>query len=243
MFWPEHLLYTRSLRNFLFFLKIFFFFPGMTLHTFRFPGRMGKKGGEDMAVGLWAVRLDGTVPEEMVRRMWENLPPRRRGRLERQKSAEKALEALAAYWILRRAVEEQYHWSGTLPAMAWTDSGKPFFPGEPAVHFSLSHTPGGVLVGLSALPLGVDLERMRPVHPRLLARTGCADEADFMAGWVRREARAKRLGTPVELGAETPLGPEERLWQEEVFPGYRACACYTEGGRPRLCRLRLEDTF
>lgn len=118
-----------------------------------------------MAVGLWAVRLDEAVPEEMERRMWENLPPRRRARLERQKNGEKALEALAAYWILRRAVEEQYHWSGALPPMAWTEGGKPFFPGEPDVHFSLSHTPGGVLVGLSALPLGVDLERVRPVHP------------------------------------------------------------------------------
>lgn len=196
-----------------------------------------------MAVCLWAVEVDDAVPEEMVRRMWENLPSRRRARLERQKNGGKALEALAAYWILRRALEEQYHWSGALPPMAWTEEGKPFFPQEPAVHFSLSHTPGGVLAGLSAAPIGVDLERTRLVHPRLLARTGCTGAEDFMASWVRREARAKRLGTPVELGAETPLRPEERLWQEEVFPGYYACACYTECGEPRLFRLRLRDTF
>ena len=196
-----------------------------------------------MAVCLWAVEVDDAVPEEMVGRMWENLPSRRRARLERQKNGGKALEALAAYWILRRALEEQYHWSGALPPMAWTEEGKPFFPQEPAVHFSLSHTPGGVLAGLSAAPIGVDLERTRPVHPRLLARTGCTGAEDFMASWVRREARAKRLGTPVELGAETPLGPEERLWQEEVFPGYHACACYTECGEPRLVRLRLAETF
>lgn len=196
-----------------------------------------------MAVCLWAVELDDAVPEEMVRRMWENLPPRRRARLERQKNGGKALEALAAYWILRRALEEQYHWSGALPPMAWTEGGKPFFLQAPTVHFSLSHTPGGVLIGLSAAPIGVDLERTRPVHPRLLARTGCTGAEDFVASWVRREARAKRLGTPVELGAETSLRPEERLWQEEVFPGDYACACYTECGEPRLFRLRLTDTF
>ena len=111
------------------------------------------------------------------------------------------------------------------------------------MHFSLSHTPGGVLAGLSAAPIGVDLERTRPVHPRLLARTGCTGAEDFMASWVRREARAKRLGTPVELGAETPLRPEERLWQGEGFPGYHACACFTECGHPRIFRLRLADTF
>lgn len=196
-----------------------------------------------MSVCLWAVKLDNAVPEEMVRRMWENLPPQRRARLERQRKPEKVLEALAAYWILRRALEEQYHWTGGLPPMAWTEGGKPFFPREPAVHFSLSHTPGGVLAGLSDAPVGVDLERTRPVHPGLLARLGCTDGEDFMAGWVRREARAKRLGTPVELGRETPLGAEERLWQEEVFPGYCACACYTERGQPRLFLLRLADTF
>ena len=196
-----------------------------------------------MAVCLWAAEVDGAVPEEMVRRMWENLPARRRARLERQKNPGKALEALAAYWILRRALEEQYHWSGALPPMAWTEEGKPFFSQEPAVHFSLSHTPGGVLAGLSAAPIGVDLERTRPVHPRLLDRTGCTGAEDFMAGWVRREARAKRLGAPVELGAESPLRPEERLWQEEVFPGYHACACFAECGQPRIFRLRLTDTF
>ena len=49
-----------------------------------------------MAVFLWAVEVNDAVPEEMVRRMWENLPPQRRSRLERQKNAEKALEAGAS---------------------------------------------------------------------------------------------------------------------------------------------------
>ena len=83
-----------------------------------------------MAVFLWAVEVNDAVPEEVVRRMWENLPPQRRSRLERQKNAEKALEALAAYWILRRALEEQYHWRGGLPPMAWTEGESPFFPGS-----------------------------------------------------------------------------------------------------------------
>lgn len=191
-----------------------------------------------MAVCLWAVELDDAVPEEMVGRMWENLPSRRRARLERQKNGEKALEALAAYWILRRALEEQYHWSGALPPMAWTEEGKPFFPQEPAVHFSLSHTPGGVLAGLSAAPIGVDLERTRPVHPRLLARTGCTGAEDFMASWVRREARAKRSGAGVGtmLASETPLQPGERFYFLDTFPGYVAGVATRDGGPPGQVR-------
>lgn len=191
-----------------------------------------------MEVFLWAVEVNDAVPEEMVRRMWENLPPQRRSRLERQKNAEKALEALAAYWILRRALEEQYHWRGGLPPMAWTEGGKPFFPREPAIHFSLSHTPGGVLVGLSSAPIGVDLERTRPVHPRLLARTGCTGAEDFMASWVRREARAKRSGAGVGtmLASETPLQPGERFYFLDTFPGYVAGVATRDGGPPGQVR-------
>lgn len=194
-------------------------------------------------VQLWAVRVDETPSEEQRQQMRENLPLQRLARLARLAGTEKEIEVLAAYWILRRALEEQYSSMGALPVMERGKAGKPFFPGLPSVHFSISHTPGGVLVGLSEAEIGVDIERARQIHPRLLARLGCADEAEFLKSWVRREAQAKRLAAAVSLGEEEPLAPGEQLWQSEVFPGYRACASYTEAGKIRLSCLYLADTF
>ncbi len=54
------------------------------------------------------------------------------------------------------------------PLIARTDLGKPYFPEWPGVHFSISHTAAAAMVGLSDRPVGVDIERIRPVSRRLL---------------------------------------------------------------------------
>lgn len=196
-----------------------------------------------MSIELWAARLERPLTERETEAMLPLLPPERQERLLRIKQSEKRREPLCAYLILRHALWEQYRWR-ELPPIRLTSLGKPYFPDFPEVHFNLSHTTGAVLVALSGEPVGVDIEHIRPVSERAMRRLAdVTTERAFFQSWVRREARAKRLGTPVELGRETPLGPEERLWQAEVFPGYHACACYTECGEPRLFRLRLEDTF
>lgn len=196
-----------------------------------------------MSIELWAARLERPLTERETEAMLPLLPPERQERLLRIKQSEKRREPLCAYLILRHALWEQYRWR-ELPPIRLTSLGKPYFPDFPEVHFNLSHTIGAVLVALSGEPVGVDIEHIRPVSERAMRRLAdVTTERAFFQSWVRREARAKRLGTPVELGRETPLGPEERLWQAEVFPGYHACACFTECGQPRLSRLRLTDTF
>lgn len=195
-----------------------------------------------MSIELWAARLERPLTERETEAMLPLLPPERQERLLRIKQSEKRREPLCAYLILRHALWEQYRWR-ELPPIRLTSLGKPYFPDFPEVHFNLSHTTGAVLVALSGEPVGVDIEHIRPVSERAMRRLAdVTTERAFFQSWVRREARAKRLGTPVELGAETPLRPEERLWQE-VFPGYHACACFTECGHPRIFRLRLADTF
>lgn len=196
-----------------------------------------------MSIELWAARLERPLTERETEAMLPLLPPERQERLLRIKQSEKRREPLCAYLILRHALWEQYRWR-ELPPIRLTSLGKPYFPDFPEVHFNLSHTTGAVLVALSGEPVGVDIEHIRPVSERAMRRLAdVTTERAFFQSWVRREARAKRLGTPVELGRETPLGPEERLWQAEVFPGYHACACFTECGQPLLSRLRLTDTF
>ena len=85
-----------------------------------------------------------------------------------------------------------------LPPIAVGERGKPFFPAHPEVCFSLSHTNGAVLAGVSVAPVGVDIEFDRPVGRRTMERlAGTADRAEFLRWWVRREAAAKRDGAGV----------------------------------------------
>ena len=153
-----------------------------------------------MVGGLWATCLDRPLTEGEEARLLEFLPPERRQRLLRLPRREQRREPLCAYRLLTLALERECGWS-TLPPMAHTPLGKPYFPDFPKVAFSISHTEGAVLVGVSGQAIGVDIERLRPVAPALLDRFGAGTAEAFFQSWVRREARAKRTGTPVELGA------------------------------------------
>lgn len=177
-----------------------------------------------MPVELWAARLERSLTERETAVMLEMLPSERRERVLRMKQPEKRREVLCAYMILRLALWEQYRWR-ELPAVCRSQQGKPYFPEHPGVHFNLSHTGGAVLVGLSDQPLGVDIEKIRPVSRRAMHRLAdVATEDAFFRSWVRREARVKRSGDGIGtmMRAETPLQYGEFYYALDTFPGYAA---------------------
>lgn len=196
-----------------------------------------------MSIELWAALLERPLTERETAAMLRLLPEDRRQRLERLKQSEKRREPLCAYLFLRRALWEQYRWRD-LPEIRLTSFGKPYFPEHPDVHFNLSHTAGAVLVALSDRPVGVDIERIRPVSQRVMRRLAdVATERAFFQSWVRREALAKRSGTGVGtmLSAEEPLQPGEQFYLLETFPGYAAGAATRGGGPPGPVRKYALD--
>ena len=189
-----------------------------------------------MAIELWAARLERplTPGEEQV--LWKALPPWRRARM-----AAVRQEPLCAYFLLRRALWEQYAWR-SLPDMDAAPSGKPCFPACPEVFFNLSHTRGATLVGLASRPVGVDIEHLRPINPRTAARLfPSSGKASFLPDWVRRESRAKRLGEDVggKLRHEPPFQEGEVYYPLETFPGYFAGVAGT--GEPLGALRRYES--
>lgn len=183
-----------------------------------------------MAVELWAMRLERPLTTEETAVLTALLPNERRARLERIRDVARRQEPLCAYFILRRAVWEQYHWQ-ELPPLALTDKGKPYFPDVPAIHFSLSHTDGAVLAALSAAPVGVDVERLRPVGARIMRQLAdTQDPAVFFDHWVQREALTKQTGMGVGSSMHQELTVQERgrCRMLDLFPGYAAAVAAEE---------------
>lgn len=177
-----------------------------------------------MAIELWAARLERPLRPQETELMLRLLPSERRERVLRLKQEEKWREPLCAYMILRLALWEQYQWK-ELPAIGLTAQGKPCFPDHPEVHFNISHTSGAVLVGLSNQPIGVDIEKIRPVSQKAMRRlAGAYTEEEFFKSWVRREARTKRSGNGIStmMRSETPLQYGEFYYEIDTFPGYAA---------------------
>ena len=178
---------------------------------------------------LWCLRWTRPLTDTEKERLAALLPPRRRER----KADE---EALCAYGLLRFALGEK-----ALPAIALGERGKPYFPDRPDLHFSLSHTEGAALVGLSSAPIGVDIEKVRPLGPRVRGKLGAnlSDEEAFRR-WTALEARSKRSGEGVAAFLHRDT------WEEsgdcvslDVGEGYAASAACREA--PRLRHCTLED--
>ncbi len=177
-----------------------------------------------MAIELWTARLERPLTERERDTLLRLLPAERRERLLRLKEPEKAREPLCAWLMLYLALRQTYGWK-KLPEVALTARGKPYFPEHPEVHFNLSHSSGAVLVGLSDQPVGVDIEKLRPVSQRAMQRiAAAATEEEFFRSWVRREARTKRSGEGVAtmVRSETPLQYGEYYYELDTFPGYAA---------------------
>lgn len=194
-----------------------------------------------MAVELWAMRLRRPLTSRETDILLAQLPPERRNRLERVKSRERWREPLCAYGILRRALREQYGWL-ELPGIKAAPSGKPMFSAPVNVQFSLSHAHGAVLVALSMLPVGVDVERIRPVSGQMMRRLAQTDSRQiFFRSWVRREARGKRTGVGIDTGPEVPPSAGEHYYELNLFEGYAAGVA----GEESLGRIRIleQDTL
>ena len=127
----------------------------------------------------------------------------------------------------------------SLPEIARTERGKPFFPDLPEVCFSWSYSGSYVLCALSRRPVGADIETVRPRRKTLpgYALTD-AELAEFRALggrwpafyalWTRKEAWCKYTGKGLAaLWGQTP--PKEGLYYGAYAgEGWQAAVCGEE---------------
>lgn len=142
-----------------------------------------------------------------------------------------------------------------MPAVGRLSGGKPYFPGRPDIHFSLSHTKTHVLCAISDFPVGVDVETVRPVRQGVAERVCTPDELcafDFFELWVLKESFIKLSGnTHVSLknicfkrdGDKiiTPVGSTTaHLFY--TIPGCRAAVCSKGCSIPAAIELIGDET-
>ena len=100
-------------------------------------------------------------------------------------------------------------------------------------------------VAVSDQPVGVDIEKVRPVSQRSMRRLAAAETPEgFFQSWVRREARAKRSGDGVStmMRSESPLQYGEYYYELETFPGYVAGVATRSKEKPeKVKKYSLEE--
>ncbi len=202
------------------------------------------------AVDVWLARLDLSVEpsagdlgalstDELHRAARMAVTPRRRF-----VGARTVLRKLIAAYLSEEAKNVEF---------SYTDKGKPRLGTRHAqhgLHFSVSHSQNRALFAFGRSPLGVDLERIRPLRnlEKLAGRYLSAHEyrtlnqlpasvrsRAFFACWTRKEAYVKAIGTGIGL----PL----RSFRVTLTPGLEPAVLRESGQRDpdwTLCHLEPE---
>lgn len=83
----------------------------------------------------------------------------------------------------------------------FNENGKPYLKEHPHFHFNISHSKDTVAVAFGNNELGVDIEKIRPVNPKVAERFFTENEREqiktpacFFAVWTKKEAAIKKDG-------------------------------------------------
>ena len=170
--------------------------------------RPGEACLEQGRIEIWSVALDGAAAHTAA--LEAVLPQDERARAERFAFAAGRRRFVAARGALRRVLGAYLDLAPEDVVFAYGRKGKPYLTGAAAgLHFNLSHSGERALIALGRIPLGVDIERLRPLRDpdaiarrffseaeraALAAQTAERKAEAFFACWTGKEAYVKAVG-------------------------------------------------
>ncbi len=208
-----------------------------------------RRGAREPQATRPALALEGAVSQEEAARARQMIEPAR-------------TRFLRTRHALRTRLAGYLGCSPDAVGFAYGDMGKPTLLSGAAVQFSVAHSGDHALLAFArGAPVGVDLERVRPVarRARVAARVLAADSAAALArvpaaerdeafiwAWTQREAYVKAIGGGVLRSPDPlpflwpPRSCECEGWSIAPLPvgaGHQACLVVHGSGR-RLQLLR-----
>jgi 4'-phosphopantetheinyl transferase len=192
-------------------------------------------------VHVWFARLD-PCPAGVA----DHLSAEERSRAEGYKLPRVRDQFIAGRGVLRNLLAAYIGVSPCAVAIGVDPNGKPILKSCTSLHFNISHAAGAGLIAVATVPVGVDLEPVRPVEnagglvDRFFADeekatyevlTAAARPAGFLRGWTCKEAVLKAVGIgmrrmdecavemdPAKPAAVLRLGPAgEPGWAVETW--------------------------
>ena len=121
----------------------------------------------------------------------------------------------AAYMLLWQGLKAGYGLEAP-PELALLPGGKPYLKGHPDIHFNLSHCPKAALCAIAGVPVGADIESIRPYNPQLARRVLSEAEVEqvesspspdivFARLWTMKESLLKLTGEGIRRDLKSVL--------------------------------------
>lgn len=164
----------------------------------------------------WAYCKTTDFNETQLQQLYTRLSPSRKDRIDRLLREEDRRRSLAAELLIYRLLETHYGFSSA--TLRCKSNGQPYLSGCD-LHVSISHCQEAVACAVSRTPVGIDIERIRPIDLQicrhvctpeeltyLLADTLLPDSGEcsdpdvlsrFFEIWTAKEAYYKKCGTGI----------------------------------------------
>lgn len=155
---------------------------------------------------LYALFHDRPLDVSEVNAYLDFLPPQRRERALRCRGVVDRDNCILSYLLLRHALKSRFGLHD--PVIEFPQRGKPFLPEHADIHFNISHCRSGCMVGVSAVPIGVDMQDIRAFSPRVVEYCCSENErkcigqstqpdAEFARIWAMKESWLKLTGNGI----------------------------------------------
>ena len=130
----------------------------------------------------WAVRDLSDFSPQALEEIYRNLSPSRKAHIDRLQHHEDKKRSLAAEALALHLLQENYDISAA--KLHRKDSGQPYLTGC-SLFISLSHSEQKVACAVSSVPVGIDIQHIRPVRQTLIRRVCVAEEADYVLAGIK----------------------------------------------------------
>lgn len=143
--------------------------------------------------------------EEDLHRTYAGLSPSRKEHIDRIQPTEDKKRSLAGECLVQKLL--QTHYGITNATLHRSENGQPYLSGC-ELYVSISHSHKIVACAISEEPVGIDVERIRPVKPELHQRVCVPEELKYIRNgdnaaerffeiWTAKEAWFKKQGTGI----------------------------------------------
>ena len=139
------------------------------------------------------------------------MPENRKKAINSYKASEDRIRSLGAGMLLNSVLAENCPEVPLPPEIEFKEDGKPFLAGFDIFHFNLSHSGTYAVCAFDKTPVGIDIERIKPVKAGIAERFFSAEEQQFLntcsqntpkaffAVWTRKEAFLKAVGKGLRM--------------------------------------------
>ena len=158
-----------------------------------------------------------TLSDAELKQAFNGMSEERKTRCLALKNPQRQKQCIVADYLARKMISAHCNVSPCEVEIRKTEDGKPYLPNN-NLYISISHSSNLVCCALSETPIGIDIERIRPISTETKNHICTPEEREYLNTtdsdrrffelWTKKEALYK-MGITLPLSRISALHPEE----------------------------------